>query len=145
MTKTCFLMHMTHYSVNFIWFALLSHQKFDDRLLFDLLSFWIASKQIFLWDKNNFCYILISNNAKFTFMEKFWFTFFQTFPLFIECFMYNCYKQIVILILLNFNEINLKCISIFWLILGLDWHSLSIWINTCLCAIFCTHANIKTA
>ena len=52
-TLTCFSIHITHSSVNFTWFALLNHQKFDDRLmfksetLFDLPPFWIASQQIF--------------------------------------------------------------------------------------------------
>ena len=33
LAKTCFSTHITYSSVNFIWFALLSHQKFDDRPL----------------------------------------------------------------------------------------------------------------
>ena len=32
--KTCFSIHIKQSSVNFTWFALLSHQKFDDRPLF---------------------------------------------------------------------------------------------------------------
>ena len=51
--KICFAIHITH-SINFTRFALLSyHQKFDDFSSmegFDLLPFWIASKQIFLWE-----------------------------------------------------------------------------------------------
>ena len=38
--------------------------------LFNLLSFWIASKQIFLLDWNNFCCKPILSNAMFTFNEK---------------------------------------------------------------------------
>ena len=38
--------------------------------LFNLPPFWIASKEIFLWDLNNFCYKPISNHVEFTFMEK---------------------------------------------------------------------------
>ena len=51
LTKTHFFIHIT--SVNF---ALLSHPKFNDgpifkpEVLFGLLPFWIASKEIFLWD-----------------------------------------------------------------------------------------------
>ena len=37
---------------------------------FDLLPFWIVSKEIALWDWINFCYKPIPNNAEFTFMEK---------------------------------------------------------------------------
>ena len=62
---------MTHSYVNFSCFVLLSHQKFDGRILFkpaalfDLLSFWIASKQIY-----KFCYEQIQYNIEFTFREK---------------------------------------------------------------------------
>ena len=34
LTKTCLFMNITHSSVNFIWFALFSHQNFDKRPLF---------------------------------------------------------------------------------------------------------------
>ena len=34
LTETCFYIHITDFSVNVTWFALLSSQKFDDRLLF---------------------------------------------------------------------------------------------------------------
>ena len=34
LTKTYFSMHITHSSVNFTWFVLLTHQIFDDRILF---------------------------------------------------------------------------------------------------------------
>ena len=68
---------IAHSSVNFTRFVLFSHQRFDDKPLFkpgapifDLLPFWIASKQIFLWDWNDFCYKPIANNAEFIFMEK---------------------------------------------------------------------------
>ena len=63
----CFSIHITHSSVNFMWFTLLSQQKFDDRCLFKpealfgLPPFWIASKQI-IFTKNQFQTI--------TFMEK---------------------------------------------------------------------------
>ena len=54
LTKTGFSVNITHCSVNFIWFALFNHQKFHDRpqfkpgAVFNLLPFWIASKQILL-------------------------------------------------------------------------------------------------
>ena len=32
-TKSCFFVYISHFSVNFIWFALLTHQKFDDNSL----------------------------------------------------------------------------------------------------------------
>ena len=38
--------------------------------LFDLLPFWIASKQIFLHDENNFCHKPIWNHTEFSFKEK---------------------------------------------------------------------------
>ena len=47
----------------------------------DLLSFWIASKQIFLQDQNNFCCKPIPNTAEFTFMGG-------KIPLFIEWLLY---------------------------------------------------------
>ena len=52
-TKIYLSIYITHSSVNFTWFALLSSQKFNDRplfkpgALFNFLPFWIASKQIF--------------------------------------------------------------------------------------------------
>ena len=56
--------------------------------LSDLPPIWIASKQMFLLDENNFCSKTIPNNAEFTFMEKILkrktFTCFKKFPLFIE-------------------------------------------------------------
>ena len=59
--KIYFSVHVTHFSVNFTWFALLSQQKFNDRLLFklgelfDFLLFQIDSEQIF-WQRKLFCY-----------------------------------------------------------------------------------------
>ena len=38
-------------------------------ILFDLASFWIASKEIFMWDWNKFCYKPLPNNVEFTSME----------------------------------------------------------------------------
>ena len=61
-TKTCFFVYITHSSLNFTWFSLFSHQKFDQRplfkpgALFDMPPFRIASKQIFLRDYYNFYY-----------------------------------------------------------------------------------------
>ena len=55
LANTCLthlLTYFTHSFVNFTWFTLLGHQRFDDRslfkrgTLFQLLPFWIASKQI---------------------------------------------------------------------------------------------------
>ena len=50
LTKTYFSVHITHSSVNFTWFALISPQKFADRHLFKLRKlltmFWIASREI---------------------------------------------------------------------------------------------------
>ena len=52
LTKTWFLIDITNSFKNFIWFALLSHQKSDNRPLFKpevffkLLPFWISWKQI---------------------------------------------------------------------------------------------------
>ena len=49
--KTCFSVQITYSSVNFTWFVLVSHQKFDRRplfkleVLFNLQVFWITSKQ----------------------------------------------------------------------------------------------------
>ena len=77
-TKTCFSIHITLSSVNFTWFALLSRQNFDDRLLFYLSSFWMASKQIFLWNYNNFYY---KNDTEFIFIRKKFLTFFKKIPL----------------------------------------------------------------
>ena len=73
--KKCYSMHITHFSVNFTWFVLLSHKRSDGRLLFKLGTLWfsailIASKLIFLHDKYNFCYQPIPNNAMFAFMGK---------------------------------------------------------------------------
>ena len=55
--KIYFTVHITHFSVNFTWFALLSCQKFwwqtsvqAKSILFDLSPFWITSKEIFLQD-----------------------------------------------------------------------------------------------
>ena len=75
LTKTCFSVDITHSSVNFRWFALISHQKFDDRLLFNPGVLWSAAllnrlKTNILWVQNHFCYEPIKNNMKFTFMEK---------------------------------------------------------------------------
>ena len=50
LTKTCFFIHITHFSINFTWFTLLSSQTIDDRTLIKLYlthCHWIASKQIF--------------------------------------------------------------------------------------------------
>ena len=33
LTKICFFVHIRYSSVNFTWFALFTHQKFDDRPL----------------------------------------------------------------------------------------------------------------
>ena len=55
--------------------------------LFNLLPFWIATKQIFLWDKNNFCYNSVPNKSRFIFIENnseeksFVFAFFKKNPL----------------------------------------------------------------
>ena len=52
--KKCFSIYIIHSSVNFTWFTLLSHQKFDKRALFkpgkliDLLPFWTVTKYIFV-------------------------------------------------------------------------------------------------
>ena len=76
LTKTCISIHITNSSVNFTLFAFLSHQKFHERplfksaTLFDLPPFWIVSKQILIWDSNNFCYKPIPNNVELTFMGK---------------------------------------------------------------------------
>ena len=35
LTERCFFMYITNSSVNFAWFALFSHQEFDDRPLFE--------------------------------------------------------------------------------------------------------------
>ena len=87
---------LTHFLINVTWFALLCQQKFDDRLrfrpgeLFELLSFWIALKQIFLWEWHDFHYKLILENAMFTFMgkkfsrKKFILLFSKKFPSFVE-------------------------------------------------------------
>ena len=62
--------------MNFVWVAFLLLPKIWSQTLCsdlehsNLLPFWIASKQIFLWDKDNFQYKSIPSNAKFTFMEK---------------------------------------------------------------------------
>ena len=61
MSKTCFSAHNTHSSVDFTWFALLSHQK----LITDLCS----SLQHFVWWSLSFAR-LIPNNVEFTFMQK---------------------------------------------------------------------------
>ena len=95
LAKIRFSVHITHSSVKFTWFAPISHQNFYDRplfksgALFDLPPFWIASKQIFLQNENDFLNKPIPNNAEFTFMEnkilkKNVFCFFQKIPLFIE-------------------------------------------------------------
>ena len=34
LTKTCFFVYILYFSVNFTYFSLLSHQIFDDRLLY---------------------------------------------------------------------------------------------------------------
>ena len=61
--------------------------------LFELQPFWIASKPIFLWGRNNFCYKPMPNNPGFTLMEKFFkkiiLLFSKKFPLFIEWSMFN--------------------------------------------------------
>ena len=62
---------ITHSYIDFTWFVVFSHYKLDDRLEHsDLSPFWIASKQIFLWDTNDFCHESIPKNAEFTFIEK---------------------------------------------------------------------------
>ena len=54
--KTCFSVHIRDFSVNFLWFVIHSHLEFEDRpvlawnTVFDFPTFWIALKQIFLWD-----------------------------------------------------------------------------------------------
>ena len=57
LTKTCFSIYITHSSINLTKCALLSHQKISWQTsvqawntLFDLLPFWITSKQIFHWE-----------------------------------------------------------------------------------------------
>ena len=76
LTKTCFSLHITHFSANIIWFALINYQRFDGRSLFKPVAsfgwppFWIAGKQIFLRDLNRFCSKPIPNNAEFIFIEK---------------------------------------------------------------------------
>ena len=42
-TKACFFVWITHYSVKFIWFALLRSPKFDDRSLFRSGTLWFAT------------------------------------------------------------------------------------------------------
>ena len=74
LTKGSFSIHISHSCVNFTWFALIC-QKFDDRPLFKpgtlcLQPYWIASKEIFLWNSNNFCYKPIPNNREFKLIGK---------------------------------------------------------------------------
>ena len=77
-------LYTTYSYINFTWFVLLSHQKFDDKSLFkpgdlyNLLPFWINSKQ------NNFHYKTVLNNAEFTFIKKSILIFFKKFTLFTE-------------------------------------------------------------
>ena len=89
------LKHAFLFTVNFMWFALLSHQKFDDRPLFKPGALWFAailnSIKTFLCGWNNCCYKLIPNNSGFTFMKnilekkkKNFFAFLKNSPLFIE-------------------------------------------------------------
>ena len=61
LNKTCFFIHITHSSVNFTWFILLSHQKFDDRTLFKPGLLWFFSILDSL--KTRFYYKPIPNNC----------------------------------------------------------------------------------
>ena len=63
-----------YYSMNFIWLGLLSHQKFDNRILFKHFVSFTAilnclKTNIFVRLKY-FCYKPIPNNAEITFMKK---------------------------------------------------------------------------
>ena len=68
----CFSILMMHSSVDLTWFVFLSLQNLMTDICSSLmLIFWFAaSKQILLWDLNNFCYKPIPNIAELTFMEK---------------------------------------------------------------------------
>ena len=58
--KTCFSAYITHSSVNFAWFAFLSHQQFIDRPLFCLGAIpWFVS--ILNWTKLNIKEIFVIN------------------------------------------------------------------------------------
>ena len=71
LTKTCFSVYITHNFINFTWFALLSHQKFDERFLFKPGACYLIYHHFELPQKKYFWeYEWISNNAEFTFMEK---------------------------------------------------------------------------
>ena len=69
-------LYIIYSSVNFTWFAFVSHKKFNGRPLFmsgamfDLLPFWIVSKQIFCKIKIIFAINQFQTKAKFTFMPK---------------------------------------------------------------------------
>ena len=94
LTKKCFAVNMAHSSVNFIWFALLSHQKFHDRLLFlpwstlfDLSTFLYPKTKYFFKIKIILFYKPVPNNAVFKFIEKIQkkcICFFKKIPIFIE-------------------------------------------------------------
>ena len=60
LTKTYFSVPIIHFSVNFTWITLFSHQRFDDRPLFKPGALCLIYCHIF-------CYKPIPNNSKFTF------------------------------------------------------------------------------
>ena len=89
----CFSIHITHCSVNFTWFALLSYQRLDDRSLFQPGERWFSTTlnslkaNIFREIKIIFAkpyrfYIL---GKKILTKEIFFFFFQKISPVFIEC------------------------------------------------------------
>ena len=86
-TKTSFSEHITHLSVNFTWFAFVSHQKFDDWPLFKPRALWFAAilknnfrkkkKKLFCFFKRFSTIINIGNFLKK--QNSFFFFFFQKF------------------------------------------------------------------
>ena len=108
-------------SVNFRWFALRSRQQSDDTSLFmpwsplfDLRRFWIALKEIFLWDWNNFSYKPIPNIVSLHLWKKNNFSFFKKFYLFIQWPTYY------------FTHLGVFHTSVVW------WFSTGVWVTASL-------------
>ena len=72
MTKRYFCLYSSHFSVKFTWFAMFSHQRFDDEPLFKFRTLCFIYLH-FEWPQNLFLYEYyepIANDIGFLFMEN---------------------------------------------------------------------------